>query len=252
MKPAMRMLAMEKLREGDHTPRSEYGGDQRRRMIGYDRDGPEMRGRTWSGGPHMPPYNGYDDEPEMRRRRDDRGRYAMNDPDDGPEAGRRRDRRGRYAMNDVDDDDDDRRPRAYGGSSYGDIYAEGTIYAPGAMNRPMGGMMGRKGKEAHREHFEPVDEHKAMEWVKKMEAVNGVPMPVFRPDAAETQRKAICPDCDKWEFFVAINAMYADYQPVGVKYGDKPEFYAMLAKAFLEDPDAGEHKLQKYMEYIPT
>lgn len=252
MKPAMRMLAMDKLRStGDRQPGSEYGGNSNRRMIGYDRDGPENTRMPWSGHPHMPPSNGYDDGPEMRRHRDERGRYAMNDRDDEPEARRRRDRRGRYAAYGMDDDDDeDRRPRAYGGNSYGDIFAEGTIYAPGA-NRPMGGMMGARGKGGRREHYKPVDEEQAMEWVKGMKAVNGIPMPVFRPEAAEAQRKAVCPDCDKWEFFVAINAMYADYQPVGVKYGDKPEFYAMLAKAFLEDPDAGEHKLQKYMEYIP-
>ena len=51
---------------------------------------------------------------------------------------------------------------------------------------------------------------------------------------------------------VALNMMYADYSEVAKKFGaDKPEFYTCMAKAFLEDPDAGEGKLAKYMEHIP-
>lgn len=264
MKPAMRMLAMEKLREGDRSTRSEYGGNTERRMIGYDRDGPRMTGMPWPGYPHMPPMGGYDDGPEMRRR-DDRGRYAGYDPDDGtemrrrgggryamggyddgPEARRRRDRRGRYAGPDDDDEDDEeeRRPRMHGGSRYGDIYAEGTIYAPGAMNRPMDGTKaGNYGK---------VDEHKAQEWTRHMKNADGSYGPHYKSEQTEQIRAAQCPHCDRWEFFVALNMMYSDYCEVAKKLGmDKPDFYAHLAKAFLDDEDAGDHKLAKYMETIP-
>ena len=225
MKPAMRMLAMEKLREGDRPPRSEYGGNTERRMIGYDRDGPRMTGMPWPGYPHMPPMGGYDDGPEARRRRDRRGRYAG--PDD-----------------DNEDDEEERRPRMHGGSRYGDIYAEGTIYAPGAMNRTM--------DRTKAGNYGKVDEHKAQEWTRRMKNADGSSGPHYKAEQAEQIRAAQCPHCDRWEFFVALNMMYSDYCEVAKKLGmDKPDFYAHMAKAFIDDDDAGEHKLAKYMETIP-
>ena len=159
MKPAMTMLMLDKMRQGEERPRSEYGSTQNRRMIGYDRDYEREHTRmprsTYNGGRHMPPMDEYDDMPHM-------GAY-------GPEARRRRDKRGRYMMGgmeyDEDDDEDDRprgsrqnMPMGRGGNSYGDIYAEGTIWAPGAMNRPMSCMMGG-------EMSQPVDEQTARMWV---------------------------------------------------------------------------------------
>ena len=43
-----------------------------------------------------------------------------------------------------------------------------------------------------------------------------------------------------WVWYAALNMMYSDYYAVAAKYGlDRPEFYADLAKAFLDDKDAG-------------
>ena len=51
------------------------------------------------------------------------------------------------------------------------------------------------------------------------------------------------------EFCAAMNMMYSDYYPVGVKYGvDRAEFYADLAKAFLFDKD-GPAPAKKLAEY---
>lgn len=51
------------------------------------------------------------------------------------------------------------------------------------------------------------------------------------------------------EFCAAMNMMYSDYYPVGVKYGvDRAEFYADLAKAFLFDKD-GPAPAEKLAEY---
>lgn len=235
------MLMLDKMRRGDEPQRSEYGSTQNRRMIGYDRDYEHEHTRTphsaYNGGRHMPPMDEYDDMPHM-------GGYP-------PEARRRRDKRGRYMTDgmDYDDDEEDYSPRSmYGspqmrsGNSYGDIYARGTIYAPGAMNKPMGGM-----HDQHQSMSAPVDERQAMEWVHKMDGGEH-----FKPEQADQFRSAICPHCDKWEYFVAINAMYSDYCETAKKMGmDKPEFYAHLARDFLNDKDAGPHKLRKYMETIP-
>ena len=229
----MTMLMLDKMRRGDEPQHSEYGSTQNRRMIGYDRDYEREHTRTphstYNGGRHMPPMDEYDDMPHM-------GGYP-------PEARRRRDKRGRYmtaGMDYDDDDDEDYSPRSMGGNKYGDIYARGTIYAPGAMNKPMGGMMGG-------DMSAPVDERTARMWVQRMDGGEH-----FKHEQAEQFRNAICPECERWEYYVAMNAMYSDHCETMKKLGmDKPEAYAHLAKDFLVDKDAGPHKLRKYMETIP-
>jgi hypothetical protein len=53
------------------------------------------------------------------------------------------------------------------------------------------------------------------------------------------------------EFYAIINAMYSDYSKVAKKHGvDRPEFYADLAKAWLNDEDAMEGKAALYYECI--
>lgn len=95
------------------------------------------------------------------------------------------------------------------------------------------------------------DEHKAREWVQKMENSDGTRGEHFRAEQAEQMRMTHCPMCDKTEFWAAMNMMYSDYCEVAKKMGmDKPEFYAHMAKAFLTDKDAGDNKLAKYMKYI--
>ena len=254
MNAAMRMMLAERGRNRtENNMRSEYGGDPERRMIGYDRN-----------------YT-----TENRRRRDSRGRYTegggwesngmrtnypwSEEPSSGydayrgdgrmePESRRRRDSRGRYMMDDMDDDETEMRgqrwypPNMNGGSRYGfgDVYAE--VYAPNAMNRPMHG--GAKGGE---DMSKPVDEHTARMWVGKMDGGEH-----FKVEQTEQHRNNICPDCDKWEFYVAMNAMHSDYCETAKKAGkDTPDFYGYLAKDFLKDKDAGPHKLRKYMETIP-
>lgn len=254
MKPGM-MMVMQRMAE--RPSRSEYSGGDRR-MIGYDRGGygGGMRGAydDW-------PRNEYDGGMYPGERPMMMGDYRMNYP---VENRRRSPRTGRFIrgeyespttrmggydrpqMGDDDDEDDDRRryaPSARAGNSYGDIYAEGTIYAPGAMNRPHGGMDER--------HMREVDEHTAHEWVKRMENADGSKGPHYKIDQVEQWRSTNCMDCDKWEFFVAVNMMYADYCKTAEKMGmNKIDFYGSLAKDFLHDPDAGPHKLQKYMEHI--
>lgn len=132
------------------------------------------------------------------------------------------------------------------GNTYGDIYARGTIYAPGAMNKPSQKMR-RYEDDDDDEYGHKVDEHKARKWVKKMSSGEH-----FKPEQAEQLRTAHAPNCDKWEFYTALNAMYSDYHKTAQKMGvDKPEFYVYLAKDFLDDEDAGPDKLYKYMTTIP-
>lgn len=95
------------------------------------------------------------------------------------------------------------------------------------------------------------DEHKAKEWVSRMKNNDGTTGEHFKAEHAEQMRNAHCPDCDKYEFWTALNMMYSDYCDVAKKMNvDRPEFYAHMAKAFLTDKDAGEDKLAKYMKYV--
>lgn len=223
MNPGMKMLMMDRMRQPENN-RSEYGGGNRR-MIGYDRD---MNGQAttsnYGGTPHMGGY-GYGMEPESRRRRDSRGRYMMGGMvmDDDDDYGRR-------MMNE---------PPHMSGSRYGfrDVYAD--IHTGGANNRPMGGMMGE-------DMSAPVDEHTARKWVEKMDGGEH-----FKMEQADQLRNTICPDCNRMEWYVALNAMYSDHCETAKKINmDKPEFYAHLAKDFLMDTDAKPHKLRRYMEHI--
>jgi hypothetical protein len=58
-------------------------------------------------------------------------------------------------------------------------------------------------------------------------------------------------DCDPVEFWVAMNAMYSDYFNVAKKMNvNNVDFYTHMAKAFIDDKDAGEGKLMRYYEAV--
>lgn len=149
--------------------------------------------------------------------------------------GRREHMRGDY-------DDDEPRHHGKGRESWSDreMIATGSAWI-------------NPGRNGHDREYQPVDERQAMEWVHSMQQPDGGrPMPAYKPDEAEALRKAHCPECDRWEFFVTLNMKYSDLYEYAKKLNmDKPEFYVYMAKAFLTDKDAGPHKLQKYMEIIP-
>ena len=127
-------------------------------------------------------------------------------------------------------------------------WSKSRMYETGATRAELG-----EKPEGHLEsHAKEVDQAVAMEWVHRMKNADGTTGPHYKPEQAEQLRVVHCPHCKRWEFFVALNMMYSDYSEVARKMGvDKPEFYVHMAKAFLEDQDAGEHKLIEYMEHIP-
>lgn len=218
MSPGMRMLML--AREKDRYPRSDYSDNGDRRMIGFDRypdtrTDPNMRN----------PYTRTD--PNMRYT--DRPDHMYAGMPHMPPI---------YPMT------------AREGNSYGDIYAHGSIYAPGAMNKPERDMHSRDRDYDHdaSDHMhEPITEHKARKWVEKMTTGEK-----YKPEITEQMRASFCPDCDKWEFYVAMNAMYADYRKTAQEMGmDKADFYARHARDFIKDDDAAPGKVARYMETIP-
>lgn len=122
------------------------------------------------------------------------------------------------------------------------MYAAGVAWTDSADRR----------RDGNENHSEPVTEERAMEWVREMSAADGTQMPKYKPEQAEQLRKAICPECEQWEWYVAIHMMYVDYCEVAKKLNvAKDDFFALMAKAFLTDEDAKPHKLARYMEAIP-
>lgn len=181
------------------------------------------------GGDEMPRDDRYEREFE-------RGEMGGMKRESWPRDERHRDREGRYKVRNEawrgkpDDDDDEEE----GGGKYAGKFRH---------------------RQDSREHETSqaiaFDEYKAKEWVRGMRNGDGSTGEHFRAEQIEPLRTAHCPQCDKVEFWAAMNMMYSDYCEVAKKMNvDKPEFYAHMAKAFLMDEDAGEEKLAKYMKYI--
>lgn len=91
----------------------------------------------------------------------------------------------------------------------------------------------------------------AEEWTARMENADGTRGPHWTMEQTSQVMKQRGINCDAAEFYAAMNMMYSDYCMEARKFGvDKPEFYADMAKAFLDDKDAGEDKLARYYECI--
>jgi len=92
----------------------------------------------------------------------------------------------------------------------------------------------------------------AEEWVKSMRNADGSTgahwsLEQIKPVMAQKNIQ-----CDPYEFYAVVNMLYSDYSKVFRKYGigEKPDFYAELAKAFIDDEDAAEDKVALYYECI--
>lgn len=248
MSPGMKMMLVEKAARRE---KSEYAANDGRRMIGFARD--ENRNRP-SGNYPRSEYNEYAEQRGEYDRRNGGDYERRNGGEYERRNGGEYDRRNTYPNNaemrmpSYQAQPDMRfpmypiQPDMRGGNTYGDIYAHGTLYAPGTMNKPGGETYNRDSNMN-----EPINEHKARKWVEKMSTGEH-----FKPEIAEQHRVAFCPNCDKWEFYVALNAMYADYKKTAQEIGmDKPDYYARLARDFIKDEDAAPGKVARYMETIP-
>lgn len=171
-----------------------------------------------------------DDEEDMRRRdygdmgedyrRRDYGDYDMRRQDYGEDMRR------------WDEENYDMRYRDYGDYRRGRDYGE-TEY----------GKLSKKDME---------------EWKKNIMNADGSHGEHFKKEQVEQMTKQMGLNVDKMGgldvFLMTMNMMYSDYCSVAKKFGvDRPEYYAELAKAFLEDKDStsqGEEKLWVYYKTI--
>ncbi len=228
MKPGYKMMIAQTA--GVTKPRI----PENRRMIGFDRD--EMRERTRE-------YPIPNDNNDPNGRADSpRREYMPYPPLKREEAysapsGMMYSPENNYPMSNNMANPYPMQNRMQEGNRYGDIYARGTIYAPGAMNKPHERYEGSKNN---------LDEQSARKWVRKMDGGEK-----FKIEQTEQQRLTLCPECEKWEFYAIMNAMHSDHCETMMKYGlDRPDVYAHFAKDFINDKDAVDGKTIKYMEYI--
>lgn len=97
----------------------------------------------------------------------------------------------------------------------------------------------------------PLDRQTAEKWVSEMQNSDGTSGQHWTFDQSKqvmTQRKI---DCDPVQFYAALNAVYSDFYGVAKKHGvSNIEFFADLAKAWLDDKDAVPDKAAAYYEYV--
>lgn len=216
-------------------------------------------------------YPEMNDRPEMRRRRDSRGRYMAME-EDSPE---------RIRYDGTDTGYPEFRPYEPGERGFKHEGEFGNIPRKNRMENSLydGGGMGfgtqsHYGK--HHEHkpvqaggtfwmerkvdeneVEPLDRVTAERWVKSMENPENDKHPRGgRWSMEETNtfaKKVGMPEDEQCliEFYAIMNARYMDDGVVLKRFGvTDPMAFAYLAKAWIEDADAVEDKTAKYYKYI--
>lgn len=113
----------------------------------------------------------------------------------------------------------------------------------------MGGHGGEKSqKRGHGSgmRYMPMDRKLSDRWVEAMQEESGKelwPREITKQIAKKNGMEFL----DENEFFAVFNAMYTDFCEVAKKWDvDKPDFYADLAEAFIEDDDAVDEKIAAY------
>ena len=266
MNPGMKMLATTMARrrdsrgrymEGDQGRRMEYG----RAESNYNRMEAPATG-YWPG-PHIPPYL---DRTDMARRMESGGSQMHEHPDGQnpyggqPEVYRRQEERrsdgemrrmtdGKTSGGEVNYNRPD---GGYGNVSYFMHKADPLNQREGHDRTMNNRQIGFQSHDDHH-HEKRIDHDTVMMWVQDMEDSDGVRGGKYTWHQAQQYANSVgITDKERQlEFYWAMNAMYADYSKAAKKFGvDKPEFYACMAKAFLEDPDAVEDKVEMYNRYI--
>lgn len=91
----------------------------------------------------------------------------------------------------------------------------------------------------------------AKRWAKKMRNADGSTGAHWSIDQTNIAMHKNNIECDECEFWITMNMLYSDYCAVAEKYGVAViDFFACMAKAFLEDEDAVDDKLTAYYDYI--
>lgn len=88
-------------------------------------------------------------------------------------------------------------------------------------------------------------------WVRHMQNSDGSSGAHWDYNQTEQVRQQKGYKCDPVAFYAAMNMMYSDYCQAARDIGcNTVDFYAAMAKAFLEDADAPEDKIERYIECV--
>lgn len=255
MKPGVRLLMMEKARE--NTRRD--GMDRRMdspdmTMGGYDVESRfrDRRGREhYDNGRFAPMRNemGYEGPYSGGNRYDiDVNRYEYK----APEENYRNEVRGDYDSDRIGDtrgeEGGNMRMIGFGRELYNDMRSDASV----PSYREGDHMTGNKPRKGGAKSSMGMDENMAREWTSEMENEDGTKGPHWNIEQIKKVMEQRNTTGDPVEFWVAMNMMYSDYCKVAKKLGvNSVDFYAEMAKAFLEDKDTGvPDKLTAYYESI--
>lgn len=244
MKPGMRLLMMEKARENtrrEGTDRRMDSADMT--MGGYDVESRfrDRRGREhYDDGRFAPMRNemGYEGPYSGGNRYDiDVNRYEYKAPE------------GNYRIGGTQGEEGGTmRTIGFSRELYDDMRSDASV----PSYREGDNMIGAKPRKGGAKSSMGMDENIAREWTAKMENEDGTKGPHWNREQIKKVMEQRNMTGDPVEFWVAMNMMYSDYCKVAKKLGvNSVDFYAEMAKAFLEDKDTGvPDKLSAYYENI--
>lgn len=110
---------------------------------------------------------------------------------------------------------------------------------------------GKMGREAEWEEPKKIDKERAEKLTEKMKNEDGTRGAHWNFAQTKQVMESNGYQCDPAEFYLAMNMMYSDYYSIANRFGmNTVDFYSSMAKAFLDDKDAGKDKLAKYFTYI--
>lgn len=232
------------------SPGMERGGDSGSRMT-YEGEGPESRYRgrdgRWKAGTRRSEYDGgaNDTYPTGRRMGDDYDEdddmqsnviqwpYAPGMPHMPPES------------------------RMIGFGNRPREYETRSHYDGGRQEAEVGGTMWMQPIENHQsKNMLRLDKETAEKWVRNMRNEDPNRRSGARWSMEELKPMAlkfgIKPESEEFvEFYAMVNAMYSDYSDVAKKFNiTSPEYYGMMAKAWMDDKDAVPNKTAMYYECI--
>ena len=96
-----------------------------------------------------------------------------------------------------------------------------------------------------------MDRQTAEDWTRRMKNEDGTTGAHWTMEQAEQVMRQHGIQCEPAEFYAALNMLYSDFCEVFKKHGvNKIDFYADMAKAWLDDKDAVSDKLSAYYEYV--
>ena len=106
-------------------------------------------------------------------------------------------------------------------------------------------------EHADGDHGEHLTREQAAAWVSSMENADGTHGGHWPMEQTEAVRKKNGIECDPFMFYAAMNMMYSDYCKAAEKFNATgADFYAYMAKAFLDDKDAAPNKLARYYHCV--